>query len=320
MAEPTRYIAARSSLWPSATDHRPVFTTAIIHNKSDMASISATVAGPSQGEGSSPPHRSVEELMNWFSSELNSFLSINNGHPEGITTLATAIIPFSGCVVPTTVILSIVPLHLGTDQGSELSPFFPSQPSHLSVGYPMTRNDLGNDITIDPLCLEYTPTSDGFQIASRNSIPRPEVRYDHQLPGHGDPIQGPIRDGLPAVTALPGVAVYPSPFNQTFGAYPVSGQRGTLSSTPVNRGDIPPACTACQTEGNGRSASQQLGQSYQDTPTSSNSAGPVQGAGGDQLEYPSRHRCRECDASYARLSGLNRHYKDKHTAWMACRH
>ncbi|KAH9171473.1 hypothetical protein EDB89DRAFT_1971353 [Lactarius sanguifluus] len=301
-----------------------------------MASISATVAGPGQGEGPSPPQQSVEELKNWFSSELISFLTTNNlraslvvpaqagnskgpepahandyqGHPEGVTTLATATIPFSGCAIPTTVILSLVPLHLGTDQyspslnaslspaslnqGNELSPFFPShpsQPSHLSM-------------------------------TSRNSISRPEVRYDYQLPGHGDPIQGPILNGLPAVTALPGVAVYPSPFNQTFGTYPVSGQpgTGTLSSTPVNRGDIPPACTACQTEGNGQSFSQQLGQSYQDTPTFSNSAGPVQGAGGDQLEHPIRHRCRECDASYARLSGLNRHYKDKHTAWMACRH
>ncbi|KAH9057107.1 hypothetical protein EDB83DRAFT_1068501 [Lactarius deliciosus] len=324
-----------------------------------MAAISATVAGHSQGEGPSPPHQSVEELKNWFSSELISFLTTNNlraslvipaqasnskgpepahandhqGHPEVVTTLATATIPFSGCAIPTTVILSLVPLHIGTDQyppsllnpssspasltqGSELSPFFPShpsQPSHLSVGYPR------NDITIDPRYLEYAPTSDSFQMASRNSISRPEVHYDYQLPGHGDPIQGSIRDGLPAVTTLPGVAVYPSPFNQTFGAYPVSGQRGTLSSTPVNRGDIPPACSACQAEGNGQ-PSQQLGQSYQDTPTFSNPAGPVQGAGGDQLEHPIRHRCRECDASYARLSGLNRHYKDKHTAWMACRY
>jgi hypothetical protein len=37
-------------------------------------------------------------------------------HPEGITTLATAIIPFSGRAVPTTVIVSLVPLHLGTGQ------------------------------------------------------------------------------------------------------------------------------------------------------------------------------------------------------------
>ncbi|KAH9042987.1 hypothetical protein EDB84DRAFT_887293 [Lactarius hengduanensis] len=327
-----------------------------------MASISTTVADPSQGEGPSPPHRPVEELMNWFSSELDSFLSTNNpcaslvvptqvgnaegpepahandhqGQPEGITTLATVIIPFSGRAISTTVILSLVPLHLvagqypptlnpslppaSLNQGSELSPFFPShppQPSHLSVGYPMTRNDT----TIDPRYLEYAPTSGGFQIAPQNTIP--EVRCDYQLPGYGDPIQEPIPEsGIPAVTALPGVAVYMSPFNQTFGAYPVSGQRDTLSSTPVHRGDIPPACTAYQSEGNGQSTSRQLGQSYQDTPEFFYSAGPVRDAGGDQLEHPSRqsYRCRECDASYARLSGLNRHYKDKHTAWMACRH
>ncbi|KAH9057637.1 hypothetical protein EDB87DRAFT_1003513 [Lactarius vividus] len=231
--------------------------------------------------------------------------------PEGITTLATAIIPFSGRAIPTTVILSLVPLHLGTgqypptlnpslppaslNQGSELSPFFPShppQPAHLSI-------------------------------APRNPILRPEVRYDYQLPGRGDPIQEPmLGSGIPAVTASPGVAVYLSPFNQTFGAYPVSGQRDTLSPTPVNRGDIPPACTAYshRNEGNGESASRRLDQSYRDTPIFSNSAEPVRDAGGDQLEHSSRHRCRECDASYAQLSGLNRHYKDKHTAWMTCYH
>ena len=37
-------------------------------------------------------------------------------HPEGTTTLATAVIPFSGGAIPTMVILSLLPLHLGTDQ------------------------------------------------------------------------------------------------------------------------------------------------------------------------------------------------------------
>ncbi|KAI9433955.1 hypothetical protein H4582DRAFT_958833 [Lactarius indigo] len=334
-----------------------------------MASISATVADPpyfDPGEGPSLPHQSVEGLVNWFSSELHSFLSTTNvrsslalvpstqignakgpeparannhqGQPEGITALATATIPFSGRAIPTTVILSLVQLHPGTgqylpsmnpslppsvNQGGEPRPFFPSHPSHpshLLVGYPMTRND---HTTIDPRYLEYAPTpAGGFHVTPRNWIPRPEVRYDYQLPGHGDPIQVPIPADAPcAVTAPPGVAVYPSLFNQTFEAYPVSGNRSAFSSSPVNRGDIPPARAAHQNEGNvGKSASRQLGRSYPDTATLSNSTGLVRGAGGDQLEHPSRHRCRECDASYARLSGLNRHYKDKHTAWMACHH
>lgn len=37
-------------------------------------------------------------------------------HPEGATTLATAAIPFSGCAIPTMVIVSLVPLHPGTGQ------------------------------------------------------------------------------------------------------------------------------------------------------------------------------------------------------------
>ena len=37
-------------------------------------------------------------------------------HPEGTTTLATAVIPFSGGAIPTMVILSLVPLHFGADQ------------------------------------------------------------------------------------------------------------------------------------------------------------------------------------------------------------
>src|SRR6266702_2780352 len=173
----------------------------------------------------------------------------------------------------------------------------------------MTRGDIRY--------LEYAPTPGGFPIAPRNSIPRQEVRYDYQPPGHGDPIQEPITDGPPAaVTASPEVAVYPSPFNQTPGMYLVSGH--PLSSSPVNRGVIPPARTTYQNEMNLQSTSRQPGQTYQDTPTFSNTAGPIRGVGVDQ--HSSRHQCTKCDASYARFSGLNRHYKDKHTARMACRH
>ncbi|KAI9457791.1 hypothetical protein BJY52DRAFT_1271351 [Lactarius psammicola] len=106
-----------------------------------MTSISATAASPSdfsQGEGRPSLHQSVEELVNWFSSELHTFLGTNNvrapivvptqggnsngpepAHvndhrdpPEWITTLATTTIPFSGSAVQTMVILSLVPSHL----------------------------------------------------------------------------------------------------------------------------------------------------------------------------------------------------------------
>ena len=40
----------------------------------------------------------------------------DQGQPEGITTFATTIISFSGRAVPTTVVLSLVSLHLGTGQ------------------------------------------------------------------------------------------------------------------------------------------------------------------------------------------------------------
>ncbi len=42
--------------------------------------------------------------------------SDHQGYPEGITTSATAIIPFSGCAVQTLVTLSLKPLHLGACQ------------------------------------------------------------------------------------------------------------------------------------------------------------------------------------------------------------
>ena len=176
----------------------------------------------------------------------------------------------------------------------------------------MTRSDT----TIDPHHLEYTQTPGGFPMALRNSIPWPKVRYDYRPPGHGDPIQEPIPDGPPtAVTASPGMEVYPPPFNQTPGARLVSSH--PLSSSLVNSDVVPPARTAYQKKGNGK-PSRQLRQTYQDTPTLSNTAGPIRGVGVDQ--HPSRQQCTMCDASYARLSGLNRHYKDKHTARMACRH
>ncbi|KAI9457785.1 hypothetical protein BJY52DRAFT_1212425 [Lactarius psammicola] len=296
-----------------------------------MASIFATVLGPSRfsrGEGPpSLPHQSVEELINWFSSELHSFLSTNNvrapivvptqvgtkgpepvhaddhqGHPasEGITTLATAIVPFFGHAIPTMVTLTLVPLHLGTDQyppslnpssppsleqGSELGPFpssYTPEPSHREVGHPMTRSDT----TIDPRYLEYAPTPGDFQIAPRNLIPQPDVRYDYPPPGPGDPIQEQIPDAA-EVAASSGTAVsrYLPPFNQTPGTYlisghPLSSHAHPLPSSPVNREVIPPSRAIYQNEGNGQSTSRQLGQTYQDTPTFSKIAGHFRGVGG----------------------------------------
>ncbi|KAI9448937.1 hypothetical protein BJY52DRAFT_1420204 [Lactarius psammicola] len=300
-----------------------------------MTSISAMAAcGPScfsQGEGPpSLPRRSVE-LTNWFPLEihLRSFLSTNNvrapimvptqagnskgpepahpndhqGHPEEVTTLSTAIVPFAGRAVPTIVDPSLVPLHFRTsqypslsnsssppslDQGDGLGPLLPShssESSHLPVGYPtMTRSDT----TIGPRHLEYAATPDGFPIAPRNSIPRPEVHYDYQPMGHGDPIQEPTPpDGPPAaVTVSPGVAVYPPPFNQTPVACLVSCQ--PLSSSLVNSDGIPPVRIAYQKEGNGQTTSRQPGQTYGDTTSFSNTARPVRGVGVDQ--HPSRHQ------------------------------
>ena len=166
----------------------------------------------------------------------------------------------------------------------------------------------GSDITIDARYdLEYTQTPGASPIVPRNTIPRLEVRYD-EPPGHGDPIQEPIPNGTPAaVTASPGVAVYPPSFNQSLEAYLISGH--PLSSSLGNRGVIPPADTTHHNEESRRSTLSQL-------LDQTNTAGLTRGAG---VNHPSRHQCTECDASYARLSGLNRHYKDKHMTWMTCR-
>lgn len=326
-----------------------------------MDPISVTVASPScfsLDEGQpSPPRQSVGDLMSWFSSEVHLFLSTNNvrapiavpspawadtykgqepahandhqGDPEpgGITTSTTAIIPFSGRAVPTMVILSLVPLHLGTgqyppslnpssplspDKGGEpslfrVSPSHPSEPSHLSVDY---QTGSPSDIRIDPQYSEYAPTPDGFPIAPRNPIPH------YQPPGHGDLIQEPKLDGSTAAAIASrghSVAVYPPSFDQVPRTCLISDH--PLSPSPVNQGVIPLAHTTYQTEGNGQSTCRQT---YRDAPRfPTNTAGTTRGGGANQ--HPSRHQCTICDASYARSSGLNRHYKDKHRAWMACR-
>ncbi|KAI9457792.1 hypothetical protein BJY52DRAFT_1374441 [Lactarius psammicola] len=320
-----------------------------------MLPISSTVAGPScfgEGEGiPSLPRWSVEELTSWFSSEIHFSLSTNNvrapivvptqdgnsncpepahannhqDHPEGITALATAVIPFAGRAVPTMVVLSLVPLQLGADQyapfldqGGEPGPFSPShmsEPSQPSIDFPLAAGD----IMIDPRYLGCALSPSGFPVAPRNSIPRPEVRYDYQPSSHGDTTQEPIPDSTPAeVTTSPRVAVYPLPFNQIPGPYSGYLVPGHPSSpTLENSSAVPLVSPAYQNEGNGPSTPRQLlGQIFQDTPTLSPTAEPIRGVEVDQ--HPSRHQCTMCDAKYARFSGLNRHYKDMHLPWIAC--
>ncbi len=140
-------------------------------------------------------------------------------------------------------------------------------------------------------------------------------RYDYQPSGHSDTTQEPIPGAPPTVvTASPRGTVYLPPFTQTPGVYPVSGR--PLPPSLVNCGVIPPTHTTYQNEGNGQSISRQLGQTYQDTPTFSATAEPIRGMGVDQ--HPSRYQCTRCDHDYAQISGLNRHFMDKHAAWMVC--
>lgn len=181
----------------------------------------------------------------------------------------------------------------------------------LSADYSTTRGDA----TKDPAYLEYAPAPGSFSIAPQNPIPGPEIHYGYQPSrvGPDDPAQEPIPDGtIAAGSPLHDVAVYPPPFNLTPGSYLVPGH--SLSSSLVNRSLVPTAHTTHQNERKSRqSASRQLGQAHEDTPSSLTTAGPIRGVGENQ-----RHQCTKCNASYVRLSGLNRHYKDKHSAWMAC--
>ena len=168
---------------------------------------------------------------------------------------------------------------------------------------------------IIPRYLEYAPSPVGSPIALRNSITRPEVGYVYQPSGNGDPMQEPIRGSISAaVTASPGVAVYSPAFNQTLEGHVVSGP--PFSSSLVPRGVVHPSRITYQSEGSGQSASRQLGQTCQDSPTPSTSAGQIRGVGVDQ--QPHRHQCSMCDADYAGVSGLNRHHTEKHLPWMAC--
>ena len=179
------------------------------------------------------------------------------------------------------------------------------------MDYSTTRDDTTNN----PCYSEYAPTPGDFSISSQIAIPRPEVHYDYQLSRFrpADPTQEPISNGTDAAgSASHGVAVYPPPFNLTPGSYLVPGH--PLSSSLVNHSVVSTARTTYQNERKSRQyTSRQLGQAHEDAPTLLTTAGPIRGVGVNQ-----RHQCTKCNASYVRLSGLNRHYKDKHSAWMAC--
>ncbi|KAH9171472.1 hypothetical protein EDB89DRAFT_1971319 [Lactarius sanguifluus] len=203
--------------------------------------------------------------------------------------------------------LSLVPLRLGAgqytpslDQGGERP--FPlshlSEPSQHRIAHPMAADD----ITVGPRYLGRAPPPGGFPIAPPNSVPRlPEVHCDYQPSGDSGITRESISDGIPAaVTTSPRMGVYPPPFNQL----------------PGNSAVVTPVHISYQIEGNGLPTSRQLlGQTHQDTPTSSSTAGPIRGV---VYQHPSRYQCIICDAKYAWLSGLNRHYKDTHLPWIAC--
>ena len=175
--------------------------------------------------------------------------------------------------------------------------------------YPMAAGDS----SIDPH-LECALSSGGFSIAPRTPISRPEVFDDYQPSRHVNITQELIPDGTPAVvTALPGAAVYSPPFNQTLGVYVVSGP--SFSSSLANRDVIHPSRTTYQSEENGQ-VSHQLGQVNRGTPTLSAFTESIRGVGMNQ--QPRRHQCTMCDADYAGISGLNRHFTEKHLPWMAC--
>jgi hypothetical protein len=164
----------------------------------------------------------------------------------------------------------------------------------------------------DPRCPEYAPTLSGSPVAPRNPTHGSEVCYDYQPPRPVEPTQETIPDGSSAaVSTSPGVAMHPPPFDPTPGTHFVPGH--PLSSPVINRSVVPAPCTAYQNEGNKQPTSRRLGKAFRGTSTSLTAARLIRGVGGDQ-----RHQCKKCNANYARSSGLNRHHKDKHSAWMTC--
>ena len=150
-------------------------------------------------------------------------------------------------------------------------------------------------------------------IAARNPSSWPDVFDDHQLSRDVYTNQELVSDGTPAVfTASPDVTVT-LPFNQTLGRCLVTDP--PFSSSLVNSGATPPSRTTHQTEGSGQLTSGQLGQTDQGTTTLSASTGLIRGV---VDQYPHRHQCTICDADYSLVSGLNRHFTEKHMPWLAC--
>lgn len=131
--------------------------------------------------------------------------------------------------------------------------------------------------------------------------------YDYRCSRHSDTAQEPTPDCLPtAATASPGVAVYPG--------YLDSGHPSL--SSPMN-GRVVTPYPAHQNDRNGLSTTRQLVvQTHRDSPILSTTAGSIQGVVDQQ---PCRHQCCVCGAEYAETSALNRHYKDCHEAWIACK-
>ncbi len=178
----------------------------------------------------------------------------------------------------------------------------------------------------DPRYLGWAPPPGSIPITPRSSISQRELCDGHQFLVRGSSTQERLLDNCPAaVTTSPGVEVCLPPFNQAPGRTTSSlvTASGHIPSPSLINGDvISPTHAANENlnKGNWLPTSLQLNQSYQGNLTSSNSGKPIdwQGVGVDQ--FTSHHQCNMCSARYTQLSGLNRHYKEKHMPWMSCRH
>ena len=120
---------------------------------------------------------------------------------------------------------------------------------------------------------------------------------DYQPSRLDDTTREPIPNGTTtAVTNSPGVTVYPPPFNPTpatpgvYSWHSASGHQ--FSPSPVNSAVVPPVPLPKRRKW-ATTSQQFLGQTYQDAPTFSTTAGPSQGMAVDQqpshYDYPSGH-------------------------------
>ena len=148
---------------------------------------------------------------------------------------------------------------------------------------------------------------------STTAGPSRGMRVDQQ-PSHYDYPSGQGGTTHELITDSPHTAVTASPGGVVY--LPFHFASGPPNHLPVDRGVIPPSPVAYENEGNGQSTSRQLCQTYQGTPTSSTTPGPIPGVSADQ--HPSRYQCTECRANFARRAALNRHHKDKHRPRLVC--